>query len=1129
MVLGMPFDILDRTLNVFTPHFLEASAGTGKTFAIEHLFTRLLIEGETPFIVEQILVVTFTRAAARELKWRIRKNLVRAKEELQSSQPSFDYLAAVCEKGDAAIQLAVEKLDAALICFDAAQIYTLHGFCHRLLNEFALEANVHLELADPDEQTHRGLLEQCVRDYLKTAVSAPNYSPVQVKLLLKRYQHDPKKLISALTELVSSNKEIASFPTHADFLQAFVQAMSLFPVIEAEALKADIELLKSQYKKMTDEELNPQIALLCAILERKQCTIEEFDELIKKECFLAKMGEDNLKVRAKMPASTALRYPGIIEQLRQQILPYLEQARDPQRIFLRLAREIQEHCQTLLEKMEHFTPDALLVKVQQALEKTEFIESVRQKYRAVIIDEFQDTDSIQWNICQKLFVSHLDVVCLVGDPKQSIYAFRNADVYTYLAASKAMEGTAKKHLDTNYRSTPHLVEALNALFAKAGSGWMTLPMRDEQLEVLPVKAGSRTPWEEKSAPIQFFVGSSKKGKSKRFPTKELFEKNIFPFIASEIFALRAKATEYHDIAILVKDRYQAEELINYLKQVGIPSAFKRGAPITSSFAYFALKELLTAVLAPDDLSKLKIALGGPLVAWTEAQLRNTLKDSSLLQAKAKMQILHDLLVQKGFGFFFPAFLNTSWDEREGSLLESLLNRGDLSLYLDLRKLAELLIEEEMLNGLKAEDFLSFLEAISTDFAQNEGRFRIPAQEEQGSVIVMTIHMSKGLEFDTVFALGLSSRHPLADTISVKKNGRSLATLFDVTDPICQLAVAEADAEKMRQLYVALTRAKKRLYIPLIFDEDHKEIEYGEAAPIELFFTRMLEPKASHTELYQRAQTLDAAVIQPLLDSLAPKVSYRLLDEASPVIGLDNKSASWELSCPSPLALAIYPEQLSSFTSLAKKDPHLVEGIPFKEGPLSIHTLPLGSQTGHLLHLLLEKIFKKGLHHLQDEQGIFTLIEQHLAHSPLQPWQPLFFPWIRELLTQPLNGFALCALSRQQFQQEMGFFFPIANGMMKGFADLCFEWAGRYYLLDWKSNYLGHCDEDYTQESMAKAMALNQYDLQAGIYAAALKRFVKLFDKRPFSECFGGAFYYFIRGKAVYHFIPNLFEDDHAGI
>jgi exodeoxyribonuclease V beta subunit len=183
-------------------------------------------------------------------------------------------------------------------------------------------------------------------------------------------------------------------------------------------------------------------------------------------------------------------------------------------------------------------------------------------------------------------------------------------------------------------------------------------------------------------------------------------------------------------------------------------------------------------------------------------------------------------------------------------------------------------------------------------------------------------------------------------------------------------------------------------------------------------------------------------------------------------------------------------------------------------------MPLGAETGNLLHLLFEKIFKRGLHHPLDTYRLNALIAEEVALSPLQQWIPVLLPWMIELLTKPLLGFPLSAIPPDQVQQEMEFFFPTKNGMMKGFVDLFFTFEGKYYLLDWKSNYLGPSDASYSQENMAEALRCHQYDLQASIYAEALERYVKLFDTRPFAECFGGAIYYFVRGKAVYHFIPK---------
>ncbi len=1110
----MIFDVLNRNLNVFDRHFLEASAGTGKTFAIEHLVTRLILEGKTSFSLEQILVVTFTRAATRELKKRIRLNLWRAKEQLLD-KPAIDYLKAITEKGEKAVKEALYKIEAALINYDSAQIYTLHGFCHRILNEYAFEADVGLDIGHPEKQEHLFLLEKWIKDHLKEEVAALDCSPAQMKILLNKYKGDFRRMITALVDAVNNGKKIAPHPNFTELFQGFLEEIVKFEEIDKSKFKSDVEALKQSFRKIDEKD---QVELFGELLESKQCKPAQFDKLLRGNFFLSKMTPEYLKVKAKTP--DGLYYPGLLQRLQNKLLPFIEKAKDPSAIFLRLAHDFKDKTQFLLEKKEKFSPDDLLLKVQSAANSARFVECVRQKYRAAIIDEFQDTDPVQWNIFQKLFMGQLETICLVGDPKQSIYSFRNADVYTYLDAAKAMGVSTKKYLDTNYRSTPALVEALNFLFSRVKGDWMVLPRQAQALKVAAVKAGMKIHSSE--IPLQFFIASGKRGRSNKFPASEMLKKKIYPYIAAEISSLHHNGVEFHDIAILIKDRYMAKDIVDYLNEHGIPAKCKRGTSITESIAYFALKELLSAVSLPYDLGKLKAALAGPLIAWDSERISKGLEDACFLQAKAQMQSLHHLLFEKGFGPFFQTLLKTCWGDAPLTLLEEILQRGEVSLYLDLRKLSELIVEEAILRDLKGPYLLTFLEQIAIESERDDARLKIPSQEETGSVIVMTMHMSKGLEFDTVFALGIGARHKPSDQIIIKREGASQLTAFDAEDPACQLSLEEQDAEKMRQLYVTLTRAKKRLYVPLFLDEEQKSIEMGEASAIELFFARLVECPSSHLELYQSVQSLNQERVKKILDSLAPQIHYRVLEEM-PEVSYGTTSASVELIPPSPLCLPCYDEQLFSFTSLSKKDSSYEMAAPTLDAPPSPHTLPLGSETGQLLHLLFEQIFKRGLHHPLDEAKLDALIEDELSFSPLQEWSSLIYPWVLDLLKKKLLYFSLADVPGRQIQQEMEFFFPVAKGMMKGFCDLLFEYQGKYYLLDWKSNYLGPSDADYTQEKMIQAMQSNDYFLQASIYASALKRYVKLFDNRPFSKCFGGAIYYFVRGKAAYHFIPKSFK------
>ena len=210
----------------------------------------LLIEGESPLSIEQVLVVTFTRAATRELKLRIRRNLTRAKEELTTANPSADYLKAVCEKGESAVKSAMERIDAALICYDSAQIYTLHGFCHRVLNEFAFESGVGMEVSDPDEKKHISLLEQMVKDHLKEEVASPDYSPVQIKRLLGKFRGEPRRMISALVDLIGNGREISSHPSHAELLETFLKTVRSLPHIDAVLTQSRHCIINSSLQKI---------------------------------------------------------------------------------------------------------------------------------------------------------------------------------------------------------------------------------------------------------------------------------------------------------------------------------------------------------------------------------------------------------------------------------------------------------------------------------------------------------------------------------------------------------------------------------------------------------------------------------------------------------------------------------------------------------------------------------------------------------------------------------------------------------------------------------------------------------------------------------------------------------------
>ncbi len=1121
------FNILNRRLSVFGSHFLEASAGTGKTFAIQHFVVRLLLESDEPLLLDQILVVTFTRSATRELKARIRSNLISARDQLQSGDIHHDYLRAVFEGGTEAVGKSIRRLEDAISCFDSSQIFTIHGFCYRALSEFAFETRVSFDLSDPDNTQYLKIVEEAVHEFLLYQLDNAFFSPGQATILLRYFKKKPEQLKTRLTALVSQNREIETYGSFSESFQAWQQALLEFKELKKEDLFIDLSLHSSLYKQMGSGQFADQMQQLARMLQAKECTPKEFDQLLKeKEFFLDKMEKGNLKIRAKMPDPSVFRYPGLVERLRAELLPILAAGRDPMQILLSLAWKCRQEMKSRLNNGDPLTPDDLLLQMHQNLHEKKFVERIRTRYRAAIIDEFQDTDPMQWEIFETLFIGHLRSICLVGDPKQSIYAFRNADLYTYLKAVGSLGKESRKYLDTNYRSTPPLVGALNRLFASERTkGWMTLPHLGISLDVLPVKAGKPTGESDESGlgAVHFFAAETERAKrGSRWPSEVVEQKAFFPYIAQEMLAKKNNAP-WSQYAVLVKDRFQAQRLWEFLKNFHIPSIIRKSAPLNESDAFIALYELVDAVCFPSDLNRLKKLLGGPLIGWGHEQIKGTFDKELLQEAKDRVLLLQDLLYQSGFSPFFREFLTSAWG-RDSSVEEHLLAQGNLNLYCDLQQLAEMVIESAWRKKRVSEKWLSLLDEIRSSSVEEDSRMKRRVGSDEDAVQILTIHMSKGLEFDIVFALGVASSHPLHDEIAIQSNGKSRIVSLELDNPACCRSLQEIDAEKLRQLYVALTRAKKQVYIPLLFDLKNHTVPLGKASPIELYFSAASLP------------SFDYVHVDAFLNEIKEEASITLsrVGLCSTLQAQEKKKITLDLP---PQKLSSFPAQpIVSYSSLAKKaepEIHFTEGVEkfqsgskppfFAQDPDSdqdeiptVLNMPLGAQTGLIFHSIMEKIFQQSLHFSPKKKAIADLIEKQTAHTFLNKWKAPLFETIWELLHKPLKGFSLSEIPPVQIQGEMEFLFPFEKGLMKGFIDLIFESGKKYYLLDWKTNHLGSSLQDYSKENVLKSMSQHDYFLQATIYKEALKRYVKLFDKRPFSECFGGAFYIFVRGRVVHY-------------
>lgn len=905
-----PFDLFHEP--ILGRRFLEASAGTGKTFTIEHIVARLV--KETPIRLNEIVVVTFTRAAARELRERIRR------------------------------QLEKQGLHEALAQFDEAQISTIHAFCQKILSLFAFEAQVGFDIAYWTEAQERKAALQFLQQ------EAP-LSSVQAQILIKKKGKD-------LPSLLLKSKKAKGVS-----LETLTQKLQNLPP----SLLDEFESVRPHYKEMTAERYVKQALFLHSCTQEKP-SLEDVDAFLSTApFFLEKIDEENRKKKSPPQHHPALSY------LRKELLPDLKKATDPDCLLNHIADAFEEKRQQLSEEMNRITHDSLLQLVSLSLKHASFLSKIRSRYKAAIIDEFQDTDPLQWDIFKTLFW-HPEILAfyLVGDPKQSIYRFRGADVYTYIEARSCFGEENCRSLSSNYRTFQGLGRDLNRLFSS--HPWLYLPKLSSYLPSPSLDYAI-----EGEGLLQFLSYGN--------------ERSLFSFIAQTIDLSETTA-------ILVKDRYQAHKVFSYLKQKQIPAFIHRGAPLSELLAFEAFKELIDAVLKDKEVGKL---LAGPFCHWTASQFT----EENLFTARAILADLKRVFQEKGFAAFYAAFLKTP-----------LCSIQDQDFYYE---------AEAVFEAIACQNDPSRITHILQDIEENllEEK-RIGPQE---GVAILTIHMSKGLEFDTVFALGLAAPYEEEET--------------------------EEHAEKMRQLYVACTRAKRRLYIPLLETQD----------TLISFFLK--ETKTDPTLF-----------------------SYQRLDKETSDFVIP------QLKRPSSIPLATeidWPEKKTvSFTSLSRPQPHSISPPE--------NTLPTGAETGVIVHKIFERFFL-------EEIPLATIISQECWATCLEGWESTLLSLVDTSLDLPLQGFNLRDIRSGRYLVEVEFAYPYQTNLMKGFIDLCFEWEGKYYILDWKTNYLS----DYSQESLKQAMQEGDYFLQAEIYAQALKRHFKE------NLSFGGCFYLFIRGSSFYYF------------
>lgn len=1008
------------------PHLVAASAGTGKTYNIQNICARLVAEKGYP--VSAIQVMTFTEAATKELRDRIRRvlsNYRRYLDEDSTFCPSAQERKRLeslktCALGN--LKAARRNLTQALVDFDQAAISTIHGFCRRVLARYAFETGnpFSSELGDADSSE----LNCRVQDWWRTLRHAAP-EEVRDKLDLKTLRKYARALAGRPEIVIAATQD-----TPAGYMLA------------------EADKIARRYRE-----------------DRVSRSTQTFDDLL-----LA------LRDALRVPESGA-----------------------------RLASQL------------------------------------RGEFKAALVDEFQDTDPVQYEIFERIFLDPAanprPPLFLVGDPKQAIYSFRGGDIFTYRAAAMRQDVAKNTYrLDRNYRSTPRLIDAVNDLFMDK----LECYTFGDKAIGYPVELLS----DDKPA-----LQVDGKDDPQPFRVVEIEGAGqMSAAIVDTVLTLLAdpenKITP-RDIAILVSSHKGGYGYATALRERGVPVVLQQAGNVFNQEVAHELRIVLQAMALEGGVGLARAALLTRFFDFTPQQLSDDSENQLVADMLGFFGELNALWLRQGFEVAFRRLAqHPRCDIRRRFSAMPLGER----LLADLLQIEDLAVKAIRTIGPTPEDLIGWLtdrinNAAEGGAEEKSEEFSRELESESDAVRIMTMHVSKGLEFP-IALIPLPSQDGRQSGPHMFHDGENRLV---VTTERGEKSVSEAHAERTRLLYVAMTRATRRT---VVFCPNGVT---GSWAVVRSLFNNARE----------RGQKRGSSPIRwsPYVPIEPPPPNYMCV----------RPNADELKKCPDDIRIfsADTPSK-GSYSSLSPSGHGNVEGFDFDsvargrseqdEGSQHpIFSFSGGAKVGTCWHEILEKLpfdanedqilrdtrralqvhglaksdaeaFESDVKLVADMIGktldfrltapdgsTFSLRDVDVA-SRFSEWEFHFPSSASAVSTKALQSIIERHWknddSKAQFLQAMdGWDKPIPKGFLKGYLDLLFRYKDIYYVVDWKSNQIGRMVTDFSEEGVRTEMADAGYFFQYLLYCVVLHRFLKetLGATYSWNRHFGGARYYFLRG------------------
>lgn len=1171
-----PLDIFHAPLSGV--NLIEASAGTGKTYTIEGIYLRLILE--RALNLEQILVVTFTRAATDELRNRIRTKLLGMSEALKTGHAEDPFIEDMIAGIDD-IPGAQEKIKNALVDFDKAAIYTIHGFCQRILTENAFETHNLFDfdvIADQSE-----LLRDVAEDFWRSQFYQ---APVELAVYANARLSGPVYFINLAVNLDRQNMTIIPKLRRPVLDEALNDLRSCFKTVKNSWYKSKQDVLNclkdpslsgnvygslkpdNDYPYMNKRDIRLQVLekemdrfaekdypALPLFARFKHFTETKINLSTKKNCLppyhpFFTLCDKFLKKSRKL------------ETEMNEFLEFLQGA-----FFLYAQKELAERKNRT--SMVNF--DDLLVMVKKALDGKygqHLLNKIRQTYKAALVDEFQDTDAVQYDIFSKIFAHKDSLFLMIGDPKQAIYDFRGADIFSYMDAAEKTQHAYT--LLQNHRSDPCLISAVNTIFSNQFQPFLFKKIRFEK--TAPGKSLSYDIPEIRPGFIIWHMFSEAGTGQPHVISRQAAMPRVADAVAGEILQLVndfPKTLKLSDIAVLVRTNRQAKLMKDHLSAANIACVLHQTGNIFETHEALEMQRILLGISEAGNERFLKAALCTDMLGFTASDFQVSDPSGVLEILSSRFKKYSTVWKKSGFIRMFRHLLS------EEKVKERLMTYSDGERRLtNIIHLSEILHKTDIEKKAGMKGLVKWLNEKRTSIGTDVEEHLIRLETDANAVNILTIHKSKGLEFPIVFC-------PFPWDGSILKNKQ-----IQFHDPendyqrVLDLGSADFDehkrhaqherlAENLRLLYVALTRAKKRCYIA--WGRINKA-ETSAAAYLFHYSGDIADDMVGELKKKIAAASDDDLLgdLKQLVLKSDHAISVKALPRKCSNAVYEKKLAATPLRCKDFSGSISHVFGVASYSSLVAG--HIADdgemdrdtvppGVERKlqlKNRLSeddlpaddsdIMQFPKGARTGLFFHDLFEHVvFEK----FTDGDDSDLIKEKLREYGFDASWRTVVEKMIQHVLSTRLradeNTIVLASIPKGNRVHEMEFYFRLkkidpdtlssalgshiddpvragyhlhldkltfspVKGFMKGYIDMVFIHENRFYILDWKSNYLGPSREHYRREILWKIMQDHHYVLQYHLYVLALHQFLKLrIPAYQYERDFGGVFYLYIRG------------------